>query len=142
MKFGEKLKVLRHDRGLTQPEMAEAIGIEQSYLSKLENDKSLPSEDTFVRILEVFGLDSLKGMPSLRELRELAEQKGVELPGEDDDEGDAPAEPPAPPGEPAGYEVAVASPELEFVDEDLEEENEHEDDDWEPPEIVEPEPER
>ncbi|MCZ6640274.1 MAG: helix-turn-helix domain-containing protein [Gammaproteobacteria bacterium] len=56
MKFGEKLKTLRHDKGLTQPEMAEAIGIEQSYLSKLENDKSLPSKDTFVRILEVFGL--------------------------------------------------------------------------------------
>ncbi len=36
--------------------MAEAIGIEQSYWSKLENDKPLPSNDIFIRVLEVFGL--------------------------------------------------------------------------------------
>ncbi len=54
---GEKLEELRNDKELTQPEMAEAIGIEQSYLSKPDNDKSLPSNDVFVRILEVFGLD-------------------------------------------------------------------------------------
>ena len=57
MKFGEKLKELRNEKEMTQPELAEAIGIEQSYLSKLENDKSLPSNDVFVRILEVFELD-------------------------------------------------------------------------------------
>ena len=57
MKFGDKLKALRNDKAWTQPELAEAIGIEQSYLSKLENDKSLPSNDMFVRILEVFALD-------------------------------------------------------------------------------------
>ena len=91
------------------------------------------------RFLEVFGLDSLKGMPSLRELKELAEQKGVELPGMEDDESDAPAASPVPPEESAGYEVADASPELEFVEEDLEA-SEPEEDDWEPPEIVEPEP--
>ena len=57
MKFGDRLKELRHEKHMTQPELAEAIGIEQSYLSKLENDKSLPSNDIFIRILEVFGLD-------------------------------------------------------------------------------------
>lgn len=57
MKFGEKLKELRNEKHMTQPEMAEAIGIEQSYLSKLENDKSLPSNDIFIRILEVFELN-------------------------------------------------------------------------------------
>ena len=57
MKFGDKLKDLRNEKEMTQPELAEAIGIEQSYLSKLENGKSLPSNDIFVRILEVFGLE-------------------------------------------------------------------------------------
>jgi transcriptional regulator with XRE-family HTH domain len=57
VRFGEKLKELRNEKEWTQPEMAEAIGIEQSYWSKLENDKSLPSNDVFIRILEVFGLD-------------------------------------------------------------------------------------
>ncbi len=40
MRFGEKLKELRNEKEWTQPEMAEAIGIEQSYWSKLENGKS------------------------------------------------------------------------------------------------------
>ena len=57
MKFGDKLKNLRNGKDMTQPDLAEAIGIEQSYLSKLENNKSLPSNDIFIRILEVFGLD-------------------------------------------------------------------------------------
>ncbi len=57
MNFGEKLRQLRNDKDLTQPELAEAMGIEQSYLSKLENDKSLPSNDVLNRILDVFGLE-------------------------------------------------------------------------------------
>jgi transcriptional regulator with XRE-family HTH domain len=56
MNFGEKLRELRRERNLTQPELAESIGIEQSYLSKLENGKSLPSNDVLNRILEVFDL--------------------------------------------------------------------------------------
>ena len=54
MNLGEKLRELRHGKSLTQPELAEAIGIEQSYLSKLENGKYLPSPDVFDRILEIF----------------------------------------------------------------------------------------
>jgi hypothetical protein len=37
--------------------LAEAIGIEQSYLSKLENDKSIPSVDIFQAILKAFVVD-------------------------------------------------------------------------------------
>ena len=57
MDFGEKIRQLRNNKDLTQPEAAEAMGIEQSYLSKLENDKSLPSNDVLNRILDVFGLE-------------------------------------------------------------------------------------
>jgi transcriptional regulator with XRE-family HTH domain len=56
MNVGEKLRQLRQEKNLTQPELAEALGIEQSYLSKLETGKSLPSGDVLNRILEVFGL--------------------------------------------------------------------------------------
>jgi transcriptional regulator with XRE-family HTH domain len=52
MNFGDKLKQLRIQRNLTQPQFAEAIGIEQSYLSKLENDKSQPSADMFSSIIK------------------------------------------------------------------------------------------
>lgn len=57
MNFGEKLKQLRQGRNWSQPELAEAIGIEQSYLSKLENDKSQPSPDMLNRIIETFDID-------------------------------------------------------------------------------------
>ena len=57
MNFGDKIRQLRTDKNLTQPELAAAMGIEQSYLSKLENGKSLPSNDMLQRILDVFGTD-------------------------------------------------------------------------------------
>ena len=56
MDFGDKLRNLRKDKDLTQPELADAMGIEQSYLSKLENGNSLPSNDMLGRILDVFGI--------------------------------------------------------------------------------------
>ncbi|MCE9685885.1 helix-turn-helix domain-containing protein [Shewanella sp. AS16] len=49
--LGEKIRELRVAKKLSQPELAEAIGIEQSYLSKLENDKSVPSNEIFRALL-------------------------------------------------------------------------------------------
>lgn len=76
MDFGDKLKQLRNDRNLTQPEAAAAMGIEQSYLSKLENEKSLPSNDVLNRILDVFELEigdlvSDLGQGARNQLRQL-----------------------------------------------------------------------
>ncbi|MDP6096064.1 MAG: helix-turn-helix transcriptional regulator [Gammaproteobacteria bacterium] len=51
------MKQLRQQRNWSQPELADAIGIEQSYLSKLENDKSVPSPDMLNRILEAFDIN-------------------------------------------------------------------------------------
>jgi len=51
MNFGEKLKQLRQQRELSQPDLADAAQIEQSYLSKLENDRSLPSPDVLKRLM-------------------------------------------------------------------------------------------
>jgi len=57
MNFGERLKQVRTDKGLTQPQFAQMAGIEQSYLSKLENDKSVPSAEMFSTILAGIGMD-------------------------------------------------------------------------------------
>jgi transcriptional regulator with XRE-family HTH domain len=54
MTLGKRLKELRLASGLSQPQIAQKIGIEQSYLSKLENDKSIPSSEIFTALLEVF----------------------------------------------------------------------------------------
>jgi len=56
MTLGKKIRTLRAEHNLSQPELAEKIGIEQSYLSKLENDKSVPSNDIFNNILQAFSL--------------------------------------------------------------------------------------
>lgn len=58
MNFGERLKQIRTDKGLTQPQFAQLAGIEQSYLSKLENDKSVPSAEMFSTILSALGMDA------------------------------------------------------------------------------------
>jgi transcriptional regulator with XRE-family HTH domain len=54
--LGEQFKKIRAEKGLSQPELAELAGIEQSYLSKLENDKSLPSSDILRKLLNAFKL--------------------------------------------------------------------------------------
>jgi transcriptional regulator with XRE-family HTH domain len=72
--FSERVKQLRSERNLTQPQLAQAIGIEQSYLSKLENDKSIPSADIFQAILKAFGIDVatfLEGVDEKQVYRDL-----------------------------------------------------------------------
>ena len=79
MNIGEKIKQLRTEKNLTQPQLAEAIGIEQSYLSKLENDKSVPSADIFGAILKALAInvaDFLEGIDEkiiYRQLRQIPE---------------------------------------------------------------------
>lgn len=58
MNFGERLKQIRTGKGLTQPQFAQLAGIEQSYLSKLENDKSVPSAEMFTTILSALEMDA------------------------------------------------------------------------------------
>jgi transcriptional regulator with XRE-family HTH domain len=79
MNFGDRLKQLRTQKNLTQPQLAQAIGIEQSYLSKLENDKSVPGADIFQAILRALQIDVatfLQGVDENivhRELRQVPE---------------------------------------------------------------------
>jgi transcriptional regulator with XRE-family HTH domain len=79
MNFGDLLKQLRTQKSLTQPQLAQAIGIEQSYLSKLENDKSIPGADIFQAILRALQVDVatfLEGVDDHivhRELRQVPE---------------------------------------------------------------------
>ncbi len=57
MKFGDYLRQKREENGWTQPEAAARADIEQSYLSKMENGKSYPSEDIFRRLERAYDLD-------------------------------------------------------------------------------------
>src|SRR5688572_20958373 len=79
MNFGDRIKQLRTQKNLTQPQLAQAIGIEQSYLSKLENDKSVPGADIFQSILRAFNMDVASFLEGVddnivhRELRQVPE---------------------------------------------------------------------
>jgi transcriptional regulator with XRE-family HTH domain len=79
MKFGEYLKQQREHRGWTQPVAAEKLGIEQSYLSKLETGKGTPSEEMFERLAKGYQIDmqQLSRSVSLGELERLREIAAV-----------------------------------------------------------------
>jgi len=59
MKLSDKIKQLRNNANLTQPELAQAAGIEQSYLSKLENDKGSPSFEVISKIAAALNTDAM-----------------------------------------------------------------------------------
>lgn len=53
MTFGETAKRLRKERGISQRDLAKQVGIDFTYLSKIENDRmEPPSESTIERIAE------------------------------------------------------------------------------------------
>lgn len=81
MTLGEYIKDLRATLQLSQPQLAELIGIEQSYLSKLENDKSLPSNEVFRRLLNALNvpLPAFIASFSTQEQRQLSAIADVEL---------------------------------------------------------------
>ena len=55
--FGEKIRALRKDRGVTMKQMAQAIGVSAPYLSALENGKrGLPSWYLVQRIIAYFNI--------------------------------------------------------------------------------------
>jgi transcriptional regulator with XRE-family HTH domain len=55
MTFGEFLKQQRELKDWKQPAAAANIDIEQSYLSKLENNKAVPSTEVFERLMSAYG---------------------------------------------------------------------------------------
>ena len=58
--FGQEVKRLRKAKRITQLELAERIGVDFTYVSKIENDRTLrsPAESTIRKIAEVLGADS------------------------------------------------------------------------------------
>jgi transcriptional regulator with XRE-family HTH domain len=59
MTFGKRILELRTAKNLTQREVADKIGINFTYLSKIENDKlqqdTFPGEDTIKKLAEALG---------------------------------------------------------------------------------------
>jgi transcriptional regulator with XRE-family HTH domain len=55
--FGNILKELRKSKGISQRDLADKIGVDFSYISKVENDRlPPPAADTIVRICKVLNV--------------------------------------------------------------------------------------
>lgn len=57
MSFGDLLKHLRRKEGIGIKKLAPRLDISYTYLSKLENDKIIPSKDVIERIAHYFRYD-------------------------------------------------------------------------------------
>ena len=80
--LGQQVKQLRNNKKLSQPEFAQQVGIEQSYLSKLENDKSIPSNEIFRALLIALDLsidEFMKPLVSSHDKARLMQIPDVEV---------------------------------------------------------------
>lgn len=61
MQFGERVRQLRTQRGLTQRDLAESIGVSDTYISKVENENlhfgDFPSERFIHKLADVLEAD-------------------------------------------------------------------------------------
>jgi transcriptional regulator with XRE-family HTH domain len=56
--FGQLLKELRRSKNVSQRDLAARVGVDFSYISKLENDRlPPPAADTAVKICQVLGVE-------------------------------------------------------------------------------------
>lgn len=55
--ISQQLKRLREDKGLTQEQLAQAAGLPQSHISRLEAGKHSPSNKTLNRLAKALGID-------------------------------------------------------------------------------------
>jgi transcriptional regulator with XRE-family HTH domain len=56
MNFGEKIKLLRKEKGWSQEELSKKIETDTRQVSLYENNKVAPSAETIVRISKVFNV--------------------------------------------------------------------------------------
>lgn len=84
MTFGQKVRELRTAKNLTQRDLAERIGINFTYVSKIENDKleqdQSPKEETIKKLAEVLGGDQDELLLLARKIPEHIKQRMIERP--------------------------------------------------------------
>ena len=68
--FGNNLKTLRLQNGLTQAQVAQNLGVTKSVISAYETGLRLPSYDILINISKIFRVstDYLLGLENIREL--------------------------------------------------------------------------
>lgn len=60
-KFGEKLRTLRQQRGLSQNQLGDRLGVTRNYISRMERGEKIPNVAMLLKIARLFdvSLDQL-----------------------------------------------------------------------------------
>lgn len=74
MEFSEKLQELRKSRGLTQEELAEALYVSRTAISKWESGRGYPSIDSLKEISKFFSV-TIDDLLSGEKLLSIAEKE-------------------------------------------------------------------
>lgn len=75
-KLRELLANARNDAGLKQADVARALGVPQSYVSKVESGERRLDVVEFIAIAEAAKADPVKIIRAVRDIRAAAERKG------------------------------------------------------------------
>jgi HTH-type transcriptional regulator, competence development regulator len=76
--FGVTLRQLRRGRGLSQRRLAERVGVDFSYISKLENDRlPPPASETLSKLAEALGIAQTDLHAAARKLPETFAEDAV-----------------------------------------------------------------
>ena len=84
MTFGERIRQLRKAKNLNQSELAGKVGINFTYLSKIENDRlassEFPSEETIKKLAKALGADADELLLMARKVPDSIKRRVIERP--------------------------------------------------------------
>jgi len=84
MTFGEKIRQLRKAKNLNQSELADKVGINFTYLSKIENDNvassDFPSEDTIKKLAKALGANADELMLMAKKVPDSIKKRVIQRP--------------------------------------------------------------
>src|SRR5215813_12929749 len=84
MTFGECIRQLRKAKNLNQQQLADKVGINFTYLSKIENDRltttDFPSEDTIKKLAKYLGADTDELLLMARKVPDRIRERVIERP--------------------------------------------------------------
>ncbi|MGH0601509.1 helix-turn-helix domain-containing protein [Bacillus mycoides] len=76
--FGQRLKALRLEKGMTQQQLADFLDIEKSNISRFESGKQSPSSDNRIKMAKLFNV-SVDYMLGLSEHKTLNQEKSDKI---------------------------------------------------------------
>lgn len=84
MTFGERIRQLRKAKNLNQSELAAKVGINFTYLSKIENDKvassEFPSEETIKKLAKALVADADELLIMAKKVPDSIKKRVIERP--------------------------------------------------------------